>query len=393
MKNLILLLISTSIFITLQSKAALINTAGDGNWANTSTWTGGVLPGVTDDVQIDNNDSIWVILTDSYTIAELFMGNNSIINIEGNLTLDSLHINNNAILYVSGTLTIIGGISISNNAGLTINQTGSMDVQGDIVANNGTSLTVNGDLNVDGDVTFEGSGEITVGDAGTIDITGSLDTGTATVDGTGPITVDGTIEGTNSGDSQINGALPVELIEFKAEYELEKVHVNWITVSEENNDFFTIERSADGINFEILDFIDGAGNANRLLKYEYTDRSPLDGIAYYRLKQTDFDGKFEYSNIVTVNNETVSDYQTNIYPNPVQSNSQFTIKVSGFSPEAEMTIEIKNSIGNMVDSYIIYSIGSGSVNIIVETQNILPGIYFINFITNGEIKATKLIVK
>jgi hypothetical protein len=98
-------------------------------------------------------------------------------------------------------------------------------------------------------------------------------------------------------------ALPIELISFEAKMNTNKqVDIFWATASELNNDFFTIERSADGVNWEIVTTATGAGNSIYRIDYAAYDSRPLSGISYYRLKQTDFDGAFEYSNIVSVFN-------------------------------------------------------------------------------------------
>lgn len=97
-------------------------------------------------------------------------------------------------------------------------------------------------------------------------------------------------------------ALPIELISFDASLNNNNVDLYWATASEYNNDFFTIERSTDGLNWEHVTIVSGAGNSTQRLDYYIQDSRPLSGISYYRLKQTDFDGAFEYSNIVSVFN-------------------------------------------------------------------------------------------
>ncbi|MFZ4798515.1 MAG: hypothetical protein ACOYMA_13545 [Bacteroidia bacterium] len=92
-----------------------------------------------------------------------------------------------------------------------------------------------------------------------------------------------------------NGTLPVKLISFNVTLANEKVNCSWETASETNNDYFTIERSKDGNGFESLGNVKGQGNSNINTRYSYTDNNPFGGISYYRLKQTDFDGKYTYS--------------------------------------------------------------------------------------------------
>ena len=76
--------------------------------------------------------------------------------------------------------------------------------------------------------------------------------------------------------------------------------ISFTTASETNNDYFTIERSVDGITYEAIGEIKGAGNSSKELSYEFTDEKPLTGLNYYRIKQTDYDGKYSYPEVRSV---------------------------------------------------------------------------------------------
>ncbi len=109
--------------------------------------------------------------------------------------------------------------------------------------------------------------------------------------------------------------LPVELISFEVKDEYNAVRLDWITASEINNDYFTIERSLDGVEFTDISTVNGLGNSTTTHSYTAYDKSPSNGINYYRLKQTDFDGNESWSEI-----RSVSYMKTGlvaIYPNPV----------------------------------------------------------------------------
>jgi hypothetical protein len=118
---------------------------------------------------------------------------------------------------------------------------------------------------------------------------------------------------------------------------------------EKNNDFFTLERSKDGKTFEIITEIPGAGTSNKLLRYTYFDESPTSGFNYYKLKQTDYDGKFEYSNIVAIKmDETDAETSfkiTKIFPNPFAD--QFNVQVEGATSET-IILKLTDSNGNLV---------------------------------------------
>jgi hypothetical protein len=109
--------------------------------------------------------------------------------------------------------------------------------------------------------------------------------------------------------------LPVELISFTASVlDHKDVRLQWQTASEVNNDYFIVERSADGKTWEEVTKVKGQGNSNVMSSYSATDKEAYAGISYYRLKQTDFNGHYEYSAIRTV--KVNSSGNVLIYPNP-----------------------------------------------------------------------------
>jgi hypothetical protein len=95
--------------------------------------------------------------------------------------------------------------------------------------------------------------------------------------------------------------LPIELISFSGKHDDDIVRLDWQTASEINNDYFTIERSSDAKKWEAIELIAGFGNSLSTIDYTTIDASPLKNQSYYRLKQTDFDGKYSYSKIIALN--------------------------------------------------------------------------------------------
>ncbi len=98
--------------------------------------------------------------------------------------------------------------------------------------------------------------------------------------------------------------LPITLLTFKANCDndtqgFRRVNLLWETATETNNDFFSIEKSDEAKNWDLLATVDGAGNSNDVISYSYTDENPNTDAAYYRLKQTDFDGKYSYSSPIS----------------------------------------------------------------------------------------------
>ncbi|NOG57815.1 MAG: hypothetical protein HND54_08790 [Bacteroidetes bacterium] len=122
-------------------------------------------------------------------------------------------------------------------------------------------------------------------------------------------------------DTDNEVTLPIELVYFTAIKEDAFVRLDWETSTEINNDYFTIERSINGIDFETLLIEKGAGNSNKPIVYQRFDKNPITGSNYYRLKQTDFNGDYKYFKVQMVNFKkgNTSDYSSKgigIYPNP-----------------------------------------------------------------------------
>ncbi len=111
--------------------------------------------------------------------------------------------------------------------------------------------------------------------------------------------------------------LPVEMMFFDAKLiEQNKSHVFWATASEKNNDFFMIQRSRDGLNFEDIGRVNGVGNSNDVTTYDFMDNNAPKGYVYYRLKQVDYDGKFTYTDLAVIKNGT--EMSLVVSPNPAR---------------------------------------------------------------------------
>jgi hypothetical protein len=142
--------------------------------------------------------------------------------------------------------------------------------------------------------------------------------------------------------------LPVELMAFTAKVQDNQTNLlEWQTASEENNDGFEIQKSIDGKSWKNIGTVEGNGTTVEISNYNFIDESPFDGMNYYRLKQLDFDGQFEYSNIVNIQTVEQSNNQTlKVYPNPVQDN--LTIEegrgiVTIYNMLGQPVLEITNS--------------------------------------------------
>jgi len=173
-----------------------------------------------------------------------------------------------------------------------------------------------------------------------------------------------------------NNPLPMTLLNFDAKSNSDHIAITWATISENNNEYFTVEKSKDATNFEPVGIVKGAGNSNELLQYSLNDYSPFAGVSYYRLKQTDFDGKFTYSDMVAVDFNNADEFA--VYPNPFKTSLTFEMNEALLAGQAEL--RIYNTMGK---EEIVTSIGNGITTI--ETGNIPSGLYYYNVLVNNKI--------
>lgn len=142
----------------------------------------------------------------------------------------------------------------------------------------------------------------------------------------------------------IDQPLPVEFLHITAEPIKEGVKILWATASETKNDYFTIERSVDMKNFETVTKVEGAGNSKRQINYSYIDHFPHSGIAYYRVRQTDHNGQFDYSKIVSVNKQAPQEVA--IFPNPLDQDF-LTVQFSGNLSQSDIAIKLIDALGRL----------------------------------------------
>lgn len=180
-------------------------------------------------------------------------------------------------------------------------------------------------------------------------------------------------------------ALPVELLFFKAHSLVNKVKLDWATASETNNDFFEIQHSIDGNEFRKTGIVySDYHNSNTLIKYSYDHTNPFPGLNYYRLKQTDLDGKFEYSNIIKVSFEQKNGFS--IHPNPAK-NELFLSFRNILSEEIQLVI--LNSIGNEIWTENIINDGK---SITINLEKFPAGLFFIRANASGQSFFQKVLV-
>lgn len=168
--------------------------------------------------------------------------------------------------------------------------------------------------------------------------------------------------------------LPVELLDFTAINKTQFAELNWLTSSETNNSHFNIERSFDGLNFEKIGEIKGNGNSNQENSYEFLDYDlPSFKIkyVYYRLKQVDFDGEFNYSEIRNLILSQENTIAIKAFPNPTANFA--TIQVNS-SLSTNLKYQLYDVSGRIIEARNL-SISAGTNNFPIDLSTLATGIY------------------
>jgi len=181
--------------------------------------------------------------------------------------------------------------------------------------------------------------------------------------------------------------MPVILTSFTAMPVNNNVMLDWECANEINNDYFTIERSEDGAEFEEAGNVNGAGNANNT-SYRFTDYSPYNGTSYYRLKQTDYDGNYGFSDVRTVIlGEVVGEF--NVFPNP----SNGVINIGLETSVAEMIVVVYDIYGKETFSKVVLNESNGIYSAIDLTGKLAPGVYLVKAASDNNVFEKKLVIK
>jgi hypothetical protein len=184
-------------------------------------------------------------------------------------------------------------------------------------------------------------------------------------------------------------ALPIELLSFTVRLSKNKAILTWTLATEINNDFFTVERTLDGISFEEVLEMPGAGNSFSPLTYIANDENPLPGKSYYRLKQTDYDGQFEYSSLVELDNNYANDI--NSYDITHIDNTKVVISYQVIKNK-QYDLYVYDITGKIVKHDRIYS-EEGFNQYELDIKNYSSGTYFISLQNQNEVYSDKFIIK
>jgi hypothetical protein len=185
----------------------------------------------------------------------------------------------------------------------------------------------------------------------------------------------------------ITEPLDIELISFMATKKGERALLQWQTATEINNDYFEIERSEDGKEFEVLsERISGAGTSHEKQSYTWVDTQPMTGINYYRLKQVDFDAGYTYSRVRSLYFEG-NDVSLSVYPNPARNE----VTLSTGQKKGEVTLLVYDPNGKLVSNQS-YEPGDWKTSTRLDLENMVEGMYMI-VLKEGNYSETARFVK
>ncbi|MDP4117473.1 MAG: T9SS type A sorting domain-containing protein, partial [Bacteroidota bacterium] len=183
-----------------------------------------------------------------------------------------------------------------------------------------------------------------------------------------------------------NNALPVELNSFSSVVKNNTVNLSWTTATEKSNYGFNVERSSDKTNWVKVGFVNGNGNSNSPKNYSFVDKSVNCGKQYYRLKQVDTDGKFEYSKTIEADLGLPKTYElSNNYPNPFNPSTKIKFSL----PESKIVnLSVYNVLGEKVATLINGQMEAGMHEVNFNAANLTSGVYIYK-IEAGKFTQTK----
>ncbi len=188
------------------------------------------------------------------------------------------------------------------------------------------------------------------------------------------------------------GSLPVLWNYFKADVLEDLIKISWGTSTEIDNDYFSLERSTDGIVFTELARVNGAGNTRASMRYSFDDRNPVDGYAYYRVLQSNYDGKVEYSDLMAVKFEKPSSSEFELYPNPVRGQEVY-INFQDL-PEEKFLVVLYDQLGRTVFSKVVLTGDEDGFAVAIDQQaRLAPGVYLVIGSSRSSLYHKRLVIQ
>jgi hypothetical protein len=180
--------------------------------------------------------------------------------------------------------------------------------------------------------------------------------------------------------------LPIELLTFDARVVDRRVDLRWITAAEINNDFFTLERSADAVQYHTIATVKGAGNSSGHINYAHSDLQPLPGTSYYRLVQTDYDGT---SKTYPARAVTFAESQgLQVYPNPNKGSFRVSVPAAAKTADVPSTLRLINAGGALV-----WQRSTQWPYTDVDVHLLPPGVYILEWLQGSHLERSRVVIQ
>ncbi|MDH3710004.1 MAG: T9SS type A sorting domain-containing protein [Cyclobacteriaceae bacterium] len=306
---------------------------------STTTWDCGT-PGGNDDLIVNHS----ITITGNFVLANgsITVNAPNILTITGNLILGS----SSTTFVASGAGINVGGNFENNNNSNNVQILGALVIAGNFTNGTGSGMGAVIDFGATGSVAYGG----TCSNPGTV------------------------MNDTDSFTGCDNLILPVELVNFRGTATPDGNLLQWETASERNNDFFEVQRSTNGTSWEAITMVQGNGDSDQFISYRYLDRNPLPGRNFYRLRQVDFDGVFEYSYIISVVTGDIPQLQVQaFYPNPT---AQYLTLSYLTDNEFPLEYQVYDQFGRLVHSHSLRS-SFGFNQVTLDFHMLTKGTYLI----------------
>jgi hypothetical protein len=177
-------------------------------------------------------------------------------------------------------------------------------------------------------------------------------------------------------------ALPVELLSFNGDCNEGQVSLSWQTATEHNSDFFEVEKSRDGMHWQVLTTVNAAGKSTQLLNYDAMDAYAMEVNNYYRLTQVDIDGSKEIFNVINIRCDRRLHSYISAYPNP--STGSFQVILNDKQLVGSGILSVKDTKGTELLNRTI-EVKPGINMFSVTDLNLAPGVYYIQFVNGAHV--------
>ena len=190
--------------------------------------------------------------------------------------------------------------------------------------------------------------------------------------------------------SVYSGIIPVELVSFTSSIINNSVNLNWITATELNNSGFDIEKSIDNSTWNKIGFVDGNGTSTEIHNYSFADQTPFVGTSYYRLKQIDFDGTTEYSNIIEVTFGAISEFALDQnYPNPFNPSTKINYSIK---EKSNVELKIFDLLGSEIATLVNEEKSPGNYEVSFDASFLSSGVYLYTIKAGSFVQTRKMLL-